>query len=144
MNESRTLERRYRRLLALYPSKFRRRREEEMISVLMSGARDDQRWPRPSEIVNLARHAAPSRLRNGPPPESPARHYPRTVLTIRVLLGIWLLVLTVLLTRQSAWGLTVLLAEALNIYLAARAYVFMRDRDSPGGSQPPTTITPTR
>ncbi len=115
-----------------------------MLSVLMSGAREGQRWPRPGEIVNLARHAAPSRIRNGPPPESVARHHPRTVLTIRVLLGIWLLVLTVLLTRKSLWGLTVLLAEALNIYLAARAYLFMHDRNDGGGAQPPSTISPTQ
>jgi hypothetical protein len=144
MNESRTLERRYRRLIALYPRRFRQAREEEMLAVLMSGARDDQRWPRPAEIVNLTRHAAPSRLRNGPPPETVARRYPRSVLAVRLLLGIWLLILTVLLTRKTLWGLTVLLAEALNIYLAARAYLFMHDRNDGGGAQPPSTISPTQ
>jgi hypothetical protein len=144
MNESRTLERRYRRLIALYPSRFKKHREEEMLAVLMSGARDDQRWPRPAEVVNLMRHAAPSRLRNGPPPEAVARRYPRSVLAIRVLLGIWLLVLTVLLTNKSPWGLTVLLAEALNIYLATRAYLFMHDGGGNGGSQSPTGVSPTQ
>ena len=144
MNESKALERRYRRLLALYPSRFRQYRTEEMVAVLMSGARDGQRWPRPAEVVNLARHAAPSRVRQGPPPGSFAYRHPRGVLAIRVLLGVWLLVLTVLLTRQTPWGLTVLLAEALNIYLALRAAALVRNGDGDDGSQPPTGISPTR
>ena len=141
MNDSRKLERRYRRLVALYPMRFRRQREEEMVAVLMAGAREGQRWPRPAEVLNLTRHAAPSRLRQGPPPDSFARRHPRSLLTIRVLLGIWLLVLTVLLCRYTLWGLTVLLAEALNVYLAARAYMFLRHGD---GGGPPSTISPTR
>ncbi|HTU31061.1 MAG TPA: hypothetical protein VMF07_16855 [Solirubrobacteraceae bacterium] len=142
MNESKTLERRYRRLIAMYPRKFRQRREEEMLSVLMSGAHDGQRWPRPAEIVNLARHATPSRLRNGPPPESFARRHPRSVLTIRVLLGIWLLVLTVAFTLRTPWGLAFLLAEALNVYLFARTLVWKRDGG--GGSEPPSTLSQSR
>jgi hypothetical protein len=137
MNDSSTLERRYRRLLALYPMRFRRQREEEMIAVLMAGAGEGQRWPRPAEVLNLTRHAAPSRLRQGPPPGSFARRHPRTLLTIRVLLGIWLLVLTIVLTRYSAWGLTVLLAEALNLYLLARAYVYLRDGGGDSGPRTP-------
>jgi hypothetical protein len=39
-----------RRLLTLYPKRFRREREEEMVSVLMAGARDGQGWPRPVEV----------------------------------------------------------------------------------------------
>ncbi len=146
MNESKALERRYRRLVGLYPSKFRQRREDEMVAVLMAGARDGQRWPRPSEIVNLARHATPSRLHDGPPPESFARRHPRGVLTIRLLLGIWLLVLTVVFTMRTPWGLAFLLIEALNVYLFARTFVWRHDGGDgeQGGAQPPTTVTPTR
>ena len=144
MNESRTLERRYRRLLALYPSRFRQQREDEMVSVLMSGARDGQRWPRPGEITNLMRHAAPSRLRHGPPPDSIARRFPRAVLAIRALLAVWLVVLTVVLTRYSLWGLTVLLAEALNLYLAARLIMYLRHHDDRSDTQPPTPVSGTR
>jgi hypothetical protein len=142
MNESNTLEGRYRRLIALYPSKFRARREDEMVSVLMSGAREGQRWPRPSEIVNLTRHATPSRLRNGPPPDSFARRHPRGLLAIRVLLGIWLLVLTVVFTLRTPWGLAFLLAEALNVYLFARTYMWRRDGG--GSSEPPGTLSQSR
>jgi hypothetical protein len=38
MTDSSGLERRYRRLLALYPRAFRTEREEEMLAVLMAGA----------------------------------------------------------------------------------------------------------
>ena len=90
------------------------------------------------------RYAGPSRLRHGPPPDSVARRYPRAVLTIRVLLAIWLAVLTVILTRYSLWGLTVLLAEALNLYLLARLIVYLRSRDGGDGAQPPTPVSRTR
>jgi len=141
MNDSETLERRYRRLIALYPSRFRDRREDEMVSVLMSGAREGQRWPRLREVMNLSRHAAPSRLRNGPPPESFARRHPRGILTFRVLLGIWLLVLTVAFTLRTPWGLAFLLVEALNVYLFARTYLWRRDS---GGAEPPHTLSQSR
>ena len=76
-----------------------------MVSVLMEGARDGQRWPRPAEVVNLLRHAAPSRLRQGPPPGSFARRHPRGVITIRILVGLWLVVVTVFLCRYTLWAL---------------------------------------
>jgi hypothetical protein len=53
MNNSTQLERRYRRLLAFYPSAFRREREEEMLSVLMAGASDGRQRPRPAETRDL-------------------------------------------------------------------------------------------
>jgi hypothetical protein len=57
------LERRYRRLLAFYPAAFRREHEEEILSVLMEGAAEGQRWPRLAESVNLLTHAIRMRLR---------------------------------------------------------------------------------
>jgi hypothetical protein len=142
MNDSQTLERRYRRLVGLYPSKFRQAREDEMVAVLMAGAHDGQRWPRLREVTNLSRHAAPSRLHDGPPADGFARRYPRTLLTIRALLFVWLLILTVVFTMRTPWGLAFLLAEALNVYLFARTYVWRRDGG--GSSQPPGTLSQSR
>jgi hypothetical protein len=138
MTGSRTLERRYRRLLAAYPKRFRREREEEMVSVLMAGARDGQGWPRPVEVGDLLRHAAPSRLREGPPPGSFARRHPRGVITVRFLVGLWLVAVTVFLCRYTLWALLMLVFVALHAYFAARTATFMRD-DRVSGEPPSAT-----
>jgi hypothetical protein len=48
-----TLEDRYRRLLAVYPAGHRRTYGEEMLGVLMQGARPGQRRPAPGEAADL-------------------------------------------------------------------------------------------
>ncbi|MFI7601068.1 hypothetical protein [Actinoplanes sp. NPDC049681] len=48
-----TLELRYRRLLAVYPRDHRRAYEEEMLAVLMEGARLGQQRPSPGEAADL-------------------------------------------------------------------------------------------
>jgi hypothetical protein len=63
MSESAGLERRYRRLLAWYPPGFRREQEEEMLAVLMAGARQGQRRPGLMESADLIRSAIWTRLR---------------------------------------------------------------------------------
>ncbi len=45
MSRDTGLERRYRRLLAWYPAGYRRRHGEEIISVLLAAAAEDQRRP---------------------------------------------------------------------------------------------------
>jgi hypothetical protein len=57
------LERRYRRLLAWYPEPFRSRREDEMLAVLMAGARPGQRWPGLAESADVIWSALGMRLR---------------------------------------------------------------------------------
>jgi hypothetical protein len=57
------LERRYRWLLAWYPAAFRRDQEEEILAVLLAGARPGQRWPRLSESIDLIRSAIAMRIR---------------------------------------------------------------------------------
>jgi hypothetical protein len=57
------LERGYRRLLAWYPRGFRRERADEMLTVLMAGARDGQRRPSAAETVNLIVNGLRLRLR---------------------------------------------------------------------------------
>jgi hypothetical protein len=63
VSDSSALERRYRRLLACYSRAFRREHEHEILAVLMAGAGDGQRWPRPAEAFDLIRSAIWMRLR---------------------------------------------------------------------------------
>ena len=102
MNDDPDLERRYRRLLACYPAAFRREHEQEVLSVLMAGAEEGQRWPRPAEVADLLRSATSMRLR--------ARlraswaweyRHRRVMVPVRVISGIWLVVLTAIL---CGWG----------------------------------------
>jgi hypothetical protein len=64
MTEMPALERRYRRLLAWYPAEHRRLNGEEMIGVLLAGARAGQRRPRPSDALDLIRGGLRIRLRS--------------------------------------------------------------------------------
>ena len=57
------LERGYRRLLAWYPRGFRREHEEELLAVLLAGARPGQRRPGLAEAVNLILSGLGARLR---------------------------------------------------------------------------------
>jgi hypothetical protein len=57
MTELARLERRYRRLLAWYPEDFRLDQGDEMLGVLMAGARPDQQWPGLGESADLLRGA---------------------------------------------------------------------------------------
>jgi hypothetical protein len=57
------LERRYRRLLAGYPRSFRREQEEEMLAVLMAGARPGQQRPGLTESIDVLRSALRMRAR---------------------------------------------------------------------------------
>jgi hypothetical protein len=63
MNESASLERRYRRLLSWYPRSFRLEYEQEVLAVLMSGAHPQQHRPGVAESVDLLRSALGLRLR---------------------------------------------------------------------------------
>jgi hypothetical protein len=56
------LERRYRRLLALYPKAFHREHEEEMLSVLIAGAAEGQRRPSLAEAIDLVSNAILMRM----------------------------------------------------------------------------------
>jgi hypothetical protein len=63
MSEPAALERRCRRLLAWYPQPFRSEHEEEMLAVLMAGARPGQRRPGVRETADVIRAALGMRLR---------------------------------------------------------------------------------
>ncbi|MEU8327467.1 hypothetical protein [Micromonospora sp. NPDC048839] len=57
------LERRYRRLLAVYPWEHRRAYEDEMLAVLLAGARPGQRRPAAADVRNLVGAGLRARLR---------------------------------------------------------------------------------
>jgi hypothetical protein len=126
MSDGARLERRYRRLLALYPRRFRRDREQEILSVLMEGAESGQRRPGLAESANLSRHALWMRLLYGTSWER--THHPRVWLGVRLVVGVWLLVVTALLCGQGQWwGLVILAPAALHFYLAYRIARVLED-----------------
>jgi hypothetical protein len=63
MSDLAQLERRYRRLLAWYPKAFRRAHEDEMLVVLMAGARQGRRRPGLADSADLIRNAMWMRVR---------------------------------------------------------------------------------
>jgi hypothetical protein len=63
MTDDTQLEHRYRRLLACYPKAFRREHEDEMLVVLMAGARNGRRRPGLADSVDLIRNAIWMRAR---------------------------------------------------------------------------------
>jgi hypothetical protein len=73
---------RYRRLLACYPRFFRCDSEDEILAVLMSCARNGQRWPGPAECADLLGSAV--RMRLGPGRSSPPLAVTRAVRLMRV------------------------------------------------------------
>jgi hypothetical protein len=77
MTDCADLERRYRRLLAVYPRGFRRENEDGILSVLIAGARPGQRTPQLGEAANLIAHAVWMRVRPRTPHSQPARAYYR-------------------------------------------------------------------
>jgi ABC-type maltose transport system permease subunit len=66
ISESASLERGYRRLLALYPRWFRKENEDEVLAVLMACAQDDQTRPSLEAAADLLKGAARMRLRPRP------------------------------------------------------------------------------
>jgi hypothetical protein len=118
------LERRYRRLLAFYPKAFRREHEQEILSVLMAGAAEGQRRPRLAESADLLRNAIFMRLRQATKlPSSWEYSHARVMLPVRVVSGIWFVVLTAILYgygRGGWWGALLVPSAALHFYLAYR------------------------
>jgi len=67
MNAAMVLEGRYRRLLLMYPAGHRRKHQDEMLGVLMTGARAGQRRPGLADTANLIWGALLIRLRPARP-----------------------------------------------------------------------------
>jgi hypothetical protein len=132
------LERRYRRLLKLYPRAFRAEHEQEILSVLMACAAEGQRWPGRADAANLIRSALWMRLRRGSDWEY--THRPRVWLMVRLFSGTWLTILTVVLCGYGRWwGLALVPAVAIHFYRAHRLGLAIQAGED--GDPPPTQLT---
>ena len=67
MSAAPALEGRYRRLLRMYPAEHRRKHQDEMLGVLMTGAHAGQHRPGPADTANLIWGALLIRLRPARP-----------------------------------------------------------------------------
>ena len=73
------LERRYRRLLKLFPAHYRRAWEEELVAVLLQAASPGQRQVQPAEAVALLWQAVkPGRTQLSRPTATPTIRAPRS------------------------------------------------------------------
>jgi hypothetical protein len=130
------LERRYRRLLKLYPRSFRAEQGHEILTVLMACAPEAQRWPQQREAASLIRSALWMRLRRGAAWE--LTHRPRLWLMVRLLSGVWLTILTFVLCGYGRWwGLSLVPVAVFHFYRAYRIGLAIEAQG--GGSPPPLT-----
>jgi hypothetical protein len=124
MTDSADLERRYRRLLACYPAGFRHEHRQEILSVLMAGAEEGQRWPRLAEVADLLRSAIYMRLRTRLRTSwAWENRHRRVMVPVRVAIGIWLVALTAIMYGYDVggwWGLLLIPAAAAHFYVAYR------------------------
>ena len=111
MTDHTSLERRYRRWLALYPKSFRAKREEEMVAVLMQGADPDQTRPRAGEAADLVTHGL--RQRAGlplPPGRRPLdweRAHGKFMIPFRLLIALFLFIMSLIIVAAHnghLWG----------------------------------------
>ncbi|HEV3047217.1 MAG TPA: hypothetical protein VGY13_07620 [Solirubrobacteraceae bacterium] len=117
------LERRYRRLLRCFPARYRREHEQEILSVLMDGAKDGRRRPGLADSADLVTSAALMRWREltRQPRWRWERRHPRLIIRVRIAIGIWLLVLGgILLGDGYWWGVVMVAPAALHFYFAYR------------------------
>jgi hypothetical protein len=123
MTDAVDLERRYRRLLKFFPARYRREHEQEILSVLMAGAKEGQRRPGLADSAVLLTSAIFMRWREmtrQPRWRWERRHW-RLVVRMRVAIGIWLLVVGgILLSDGYWWGVLIFVAAALHFYFAYR------------------------
>jgi hypothetical protein len=124
MTHDSDLERRYRRLLACYPAAFRRERHQEILSVLMAGAEEGQRWPRLAEAADLLRSAIYMWLQTSWRTSWAWEYRHRRVMVpYRVVAGTCLVALTAILYgygRGGWWGVLLVPAAAAHFYAACR------------------------
>ena len=76
------LERRYRRLLRLFPAHYRRAWEEELIAVLLQAAHPGQRQVQPPEAVALLWQASKAWTHKAVSPDSNANHRGAAILAV--------------------------------------------------------------
>jgi hypothetical protein len=123
MTDAADLERRYRRLLKCFPTRYRREHEQEILSVLMAGAAEGQRRPGLADAADLVMTAIFMWWREvtRQPRWRWERRHPQFIIRVRVAIGIWLLVLgAILLGEDYWWGVLMVAPAALHFYFAYR------------------------
>ena len=123
MTDAADLERRYRRLLKCFPTRYRREHEQEILSVLMAGAAEGQRRPGLADSADLVMSAIFIWWREltRQPRWQWERRHPRLIVRLRVAIGIWLLVVGAILVGEGYWlGVLMVAPAALHFYLAYR------------------------
>jgi hypothetical protein len=123
------LERRYRRLLALYPRSYREQHGEDLLGVLMAGAAGRRDHPGFMERLDLL-HSAVSvharywwEMRVARDRNSWAVRHPRAVVRVRLAVALWLTFVTVMLCVAGYWWLAAPVAFFIGLHLlfASRA-----------------------
>jgi hypothetical protein len=126
-NSDSRLERRYRRLLGLYPRSYRAKHGEDMLGVLMTDSDKRASRPRLAAALDLVRGAflVHTRywweMRSSRASDSLAVRHALLVIRIRLAVALWLCVVTGLLCSHGDWwGLGILVFVALHLLLAGR------------------------
>ena len=105
--------------------------------MLMAGAAEGQRRPLLAESFDLLANAIFMRVRKTRLPGSWEYRHARLMLPVRVLIGIWLVMLTMILYghhRGGLWGVLLVPAAALHFFLAYRlAKHLEQERSEPPG-----------
>lgn len=121
------LERRYRRLLNLYPRSYREKHGDDMLGVLMHSGDGSRSHPRLAGALDLLRGAFLVHTRYWWQMRAAADHgslavrHPLFVIRVRLAVALWLCVLTALLCSHGDWwGLAILFFVALHLILAGR------------------------
>jgi hypothetical protein len=134
-NSSARLERRYRRLLSLYPRSYREQHGEDMLGVLMTDSTEGRSKTRLAAMLDLVRNAflVHTRywweMRTATERGRLAARHPLVVIRIRLAVAVWLCVVTaVLCARGYWWGLAFLLFVAAHLVLAGRTAHRYRNR----------------
>lgn len=134
-NSDARLERRYRRLLHLYPRRYQEQHGEDMLGVLMADSDQDTSRPRLAAALDLVRGAflVHTRywweMRAATEHERFAVRHPLVVIRVRLAVAVWLCVVTaVLCARGYWWGLAILLFVLAHLVLAGRTAARYRTR----------------
>ncbi|HTX45017.1 MAG TPA: hypothetical protein VMD48_02015 [Solirubrobacteraceae bacterium] len=128
-NSNATLERRYRRLMRLYPRSYRDEHGEDMVGVLMNGAGSGKRRPGFIETLDLLHNALTIharywwQMRAATERNSLTVRNARLVIRIRLAVVAWLTFVTVMLCIAGYWwiALIVVFFIALHLLFVRRA-----------------------
>jgi hypothetical protein len=126
-NSNARLERRYRRILVLYPRGYREQHGEDILGVLMAESDEGKGRTRLAAAVDLVRNAflVHTRywweMRTANERGRLAVRHPLFVIRVRLAVALWLCVVTtVLCVSGQWWGLAILLFVVAHLVLAGR------------------------